>query len=122
MVHDPYYIEPRERMTAKQKHKMLIAWGGICCICGAPIILPGTIWDEHVNPLWLSGDNSAPNRGPAHGWCSLVKTSGEATVRAKIRKVSQKHFGAKEKPKGRPMFGTKASGWKHKLNGKWERY
>jgi len=120
MVHDPYYIHPRERMTAKQKHKMFIAADGICCVCNLPIDPVHEIWDEHVNPLWLNGDNKAENRGPAHERCALTKTAIEAGIRSKIRKIAQKHFGAKNKPKGRPLPGTKASGLKHKFDGTWE--
>ena len=59
---------------------------------------------------------SEPNRAPAHVKCAREKTDREATDRSKGRRVSEKHFGAK-KVKSRPMMGTKASGWKKKLNG-----
>lgn len=97
-MHDPYRVDPRKPLTPKQKLEMFIAAGGVCCICGGKINGVREAWDEHVNPLWLSGDNSAPNRAPAHEKCARMKTAGEATTRAKIRQTAERHFGAK-KPK-----------------------
>lgn len=119
-VHDPYYVEPRKPLTPKQKLKMFIAHGGICCICGCKINGVNEAWDEHVNPLWLNGDNSAPNRSPAHERCTRVKTATEAKTRAKIRRTAERLFGAKRAAK-RPMDGSKKSRWKKKLDGTVER-
>lgn len=121
MTHNPYAVEPREPLTPKQKLQMFIKADGICCICGCKINGVKEAWDEHVNPLWLNGDNSAPNRAPAHEKCARAKTSGEAEVRSKLRNTAEKHFGAKKKAKGRPMPGTKASGMKHRMDGSWEK-
>ena len=111
MIHDPYRVEPRKPMTPKQKLEMFIAHDGKCCICGGKIDGVREAWDEHVNPLWLNGDNSASNRAPAHRTCAHTKTAKESGVRSEIRATAEKHFGAK-KTKGRPMAGSKASGWK----------
>lgn len=115
-VHDPYYIEPRKALTRKQKLQMFIAADGLCCLCATPINGVFEMWDEHVNPLWLNGDNSAPNRAPAHDKCTRQKTSGEATVRSEIRATAEKHMGAKDTRK-RPMDGSKRSRFKKKLDG-----
>jgi 5-methylcytosine-specific restriction protein A len=121
MVHNPYEVEPRKPLTQKQKVEMFVRWNGICCICGTKINGVHESWDEHINPLWLAGDNKAENRGPAHERCAREKTKKEATQRAKVRKAAARHMGAKKPRKGRPMPGTKASGWKHKLDGTWVR-
>ena len=120
MTHDPYRVEPRKPLTAKQKLKMFIAHGGICCLCNLKINGVHEAWDEHINPLWLNGDNGASNRAPAHVKCAQLKTAGEAKSRAKTRSKAEKHFGAKAR-KSRPMMGTKASGWRKPMNGKAER-
>ena len=104
-MHDPYRVEPRKRLTAKQRLQMFLDAKGVCCVCGGKIDGVREAWDEHVNPLWLSGDNSAPNRAPAHEKCARMKTSGEAGARSKIRAIAEKHFGARtksalSKPKG----------------------
>lgn len=116
-IHDPYAVHKRKPLTAKQKLQMFIEAGGICCVCGLKIDGARDAWDEHVNPLWLSGDNAAPNRAPAHKKCAKEKTAKEATVRSKIRSVAEKHFGSRPKPKGRSIAGSKASGWKRKMDG-----
>lgn len=118
--HDPYAVEPRKPLSEKQKLRMFIDAGGICCVCGGKINGVLDAWDEHVNPLWLNGDNSAPNRAPAHEKCARTKSAAESTVRAKVRSVAEKHFGAKPK-KSRPMVGSKSSGWKKKIDGRVER-
>lgn len=116
MTHNPYYVEPRKPLTSKQRLEMFIRHNGICCICGFKIDGVREMWDEHINPLWLAGDNSAENRAPAHVRCARQKTASEATDRAKIRSSAEKHFGA-YRPKGRPMPGSRRSGLKRKMDG-----
>ena len=120
MTHDPYAVEPRKPLTEKQKLQMFIEHHGICCVCGHKINGVNEAWDEHWDPLWLQGDNRWQNRRPAHEKCAREKSGKEAKTRAKIRSVAQKHFGSK-KPRPRPIPGSKASGWKHKMSGEWER-
>lgn len=115
MSHNPYAVEPRKHLTAKQKLQMFVEAGGICCVCGCKIDGVKEAWDEHVNPLWLNGDNSAPNRAPAHAKCARSKTSEEAEVRAKIRNTAEKHFGAKTS--SQPMPCGRKSRFKKKMNG-----
>lgn len=118
--HDPYKVEKRKALTPKQRAKLFIDRKGICCWCGGKIKV-GEPWiDEHWNPLWRNGDNADSNRGVAHTHCAKEKTKQEATARAKGRRVAAKHMGAWQS-KGKPMPGTKRSGWKKKLNGQVER-
>lgn len=114
-VHDPYSVEARKPLTPKQKLEMFVAAKGICCICQTKIDNVKDAWDEHVNPLWLNGDNSAPNRAPAHVKCARKKTASEAALRSKIRNTAEKHFGAKASPN--PMPCGRKSKWKKKMNG-----
>lgn len=114
-IHDPYAVEPRKPLTSKQKLQMFIRAKGVCCICGGKINGVSEAWDEHVNPLWLAGDNSAPNRAPAHERCARVKTAKEATDRASIRKKAERHFGAHTSKN--PMPCGRKSKWKKKMNG-----
>lgn len=115
MVHDPYRVEPRRPLTSKQKLRMFISHDGICCICGLKIDGVSEAWDEHVNPLWLSGDNSAENRAPAHERCAKAKSAKEARARSKGRRVSERHFGARKTK--RPMPGSRNSRWKKHMDG-----
>lgn len=114
-MHDPYRVTPRKPLTDKQRLEMFIRHEGRCCICGGKIDGVHEMWDEHVNPLWLNGDNSAENRAPAHVKCARAKTSDEATERAKGRDVAERHFGAKRSK--RPMPFGRRSGKKKKMDG-----
>lgn len=115
-MHDPYKVEPRRPLTQAQKLKMFLRHEGKCCICGEKIDGVHQAWDEHINPLWLSGDNSAENRAPAHEKCARAKTKAEATQRAAGRSKAEKHMGART-PKGAPMPGSRKSPWKRKMDG-----
>ena len=117
MNHDPYSVTPRKPLTDAQRLQMFIRHQGICCLCGLKIDGVKQMWDEHINPLWLSGDNEAENRAPAHVKCAREKTKLEATERAKGRDVAEYHFGAK-RPKTRPMPCGRRSKHKRKMNGK----
>jgi len=114
-IHNPYHVEPRKPLTNKQRLEMFIRHKGICCLCGYKIDGVRQMWDEHINPLWLSGDNSAENRAPAHVKCAREKTAKEAGQRADTREIAERHFGAK-RPK-QPMPCGRRSKWKKKLDG-----
>lgn len=118
-MHDPYAVERRKPLTPKQRLKLFVEHEGRCCICHNKIDGVHEMWDEHINPLWLAGDNSASNRAPAHERCAREKTAREAKTRSKGRKVAEKHAGA-HRPKGPPMPGSRRSRYKKKMNGKWE--
>lgn len=116
MTHDPYAVTPRKRLTNKQRMELFLRHKGICCLCGLKIDGVREMWDEHINPLWLNGDNSAENRGPAHVKCARAKTAEEATERADGRAVAEQHFGAK-RAKTKPMPCGRRSKFKKKMNG-----
>jgi 5-methylcytosine-specific restriction protein A len=114
-MHDPYSVHPRKNLSSKQRLQMFVDAKGICCVCGGKIDGVRDAWIEHINPLWLNGDNSAPNMQPAHIKCAKAKTAGEATDRAKGKRIAEKHYGARKS--ARPMPGSRASGWRKKMNG-----
>jgi 5-methylcytosine-specific restriction protein A len=101
-----------------------------CPICTREL-QPGKIVREHWKPIWAGGANRESNlRLVCTIPCARDKTRGEAKQRAKADRCLTKHLGLKppkkrsgvhRAPKRRPMPGTKASGWKHKLDGTWER-
>lgn len=83
---------------------------------------------EHVFPEWLH-TTPKKDRPPITAkdvrlnghCCHKPKTAREAKERAKDYAVLEKHNGIRPKRKGKPMPGTKASGWKHKMSGDWVR-
>ena|SRR3990167_11252730 len=111
---DPYSVTRRKPLSSKQRLKMFLEHGGVCCICQTKIV--NEPWfDEHDLALWLGGSNDLTNRGPAHECCAKAKTGAEATERARGRKFAEHHLGAKRS--SRPMPCGKRSRWKKKLSG-----
>lgn len=96
---DPYSVVPRKPLSSRQRLQMFLDAGGLCAICGGRIDGVREVWDEHMTPLWLGGSNEEWNRKPVHARCARTKTAKEATDRAKVRRVAEKHYGA-SRPKG----------------------
>ena len=94
---------------------------GTCCLCHFKIgAARGQKWIvEHVIPLWLGGEDDERNMGPAHEDCARKKTSEEAPIKAKSDRVRANYLGVPKS--GRPMPGSRASGFKKKMNGQVER-
>ncbi len=93
------------------------------CQCGcARKILAGEQWQtDHAVALANGGENCESNLRTLLVEHHKVKSASDVAEKARVYKTRTKHNGIKRKPKGRPMMGTKASGWKHKVNGEWER-
>ena len=109
----------RRRLTSLQRTRIFDAASGRCWLCGEKIMI-GEAWDvEHRKPLWLGGEDEPTNLSPAHTKCHKSKTADEAPVRAKSDRIRARHVGARKQR--RPMIGSRASGWKRKMSGEWER-
>lgn len=120
MDHNPYAVEPRRKLTDKQRLQMFMEHKGICCLCGGKIDGVRESWtDEHIEPLWRNGTNDMANRAPAHMKCARGKSGQENIDRAKGRRVAEKHFGAKVSKN--PMPGSRRSPWKKRIDGTVER-
>lgn len=105
---------PRVKLRVFQNHD------GRCHICKAKI-LAGDQWDtDHVIRIRDGGKNIEGNIAPAHKRCHARKTASENTQQAVEDRKAKKHLGIK-KATSRPLPGTKASGWKRKMNGEVER-
>jgi len=109
----------RRTWSPRARRNLFLAHGGKCCVCGLPITFKNWIV-EHRVPLSMSGADDLSNIAPAHAHCAREKTSAEAGPRAKADRQGAVHVGAKV-PKGRPMVGTKRSGFKRKMDGTVER-
>lgn len=107
-------VPPRVRLRNYDEHD------GTCHICGQKI-KSGQLWEtDHLVRLKDGGENRESNLRPAHKDCHQTKSACENTEQARIDRVRKKHLGIPTR-KGRPLPGTKASGWKHKLSGEWVR-
>ncbi len=119
---DAFFVEPRKPLTKLQRAKLFAEHCGVCVICKTQIDAPKQKWiDEHIIPLSRGGTNDWSNRGPAHEDCATEKTSVDKAGLAKDRRIYAKRIGAQGASKSRPMPGSRASNWKRKLDGSWER-
>jgi hypothetical protein len=74
-------------------------------------------------PEWAvinGGANRECNLHPLCEWCEPPKTEADVHEKSRSRR-RLRHAGIKLAPKGRPLPGTIASGWKHRMDGGWER-
>ena len=86
--------------------------------CGMKIL--GTPEYDHIIEAALGGSNKLENCACLCAKCHKFKTAERRYEMDKTRRTSEKQRGLRKK-KGRPMAGTKASGWKQKMDGTWER-
>ena len=92
---------------------------GRCKTCGVSFDVKAKAQFDHITPLWLSGENREANLQALCQPCHGKKTATEATVRGKVNRLRSAKV--EPKKKGRPMMGSKASGWKRKMDGTLER-
>jgi hypothetical protein len=96
---------------------VLLKYNGHCAGCGVKITA-GVPWDaDHIRSLINGGENRESNFQPlCRKTCHKTKTKADTAEKAAIYKKRLSNYGLK-KPKGRPMPGSKASGFKKKLDG-----
>ena len=100
-------------------------WLMLCHICQLPIDVikdgPNSWEAEHVlrRSLRRGDDDDIENIKPAHVSCHADKARDDVRDNAKGKRVEGDHFGFKRQK--RPMMGSKASGWRFKLDGTRER-
>jgi len=80
----------------------------------------GEAWDcDHRIALINGGGHRESNLFLILKEHHKAKTALDVAEKAKIYAVRKKHLGLKKSK--RPMIGSKASGWKRKMDGTWER-
>jgi 5-methylcytosine-specific restriction enzyme A len=89
--------------------------------CGR-LLRPGDAWTcDHVVAVINGGPNRERNLHPLCEWCEPPKTEADVHEKSRVYRRRLRHAGIKLAPKGRPLLGTFASGWKHRMDGGWER-
>lgn len=103
----------RKHISSRDLAKLFEEHHGICSICGLKIHA-GQAWERsHPTPLAAGGADDWSNWAPAHKRCHAKQTAEiDAPLIAKVRRVYQKHIGAK--PKSRAWQSSK---WKRKMDG-----
>jgi 5-methylcytosine-specific restriction endonuclease McrA len=110
----------RREFTEKTKRLALERANGMCeCGCGQP--LQDDTEYHHIVSAWSGGDNSLKNcaalRFDCHrDWTEKFDKPGFHKHRRIVAKSARA-----DKPRSRPMAGTKASGIRKRMNGTVER-
>lgn len=116
-------MDPRTKLTRKQIAELFLRQDGRCPLCGQKLQTKGhepvEFNDEHMLARWRGGSEATSNRALVCRPCARGKTSEEAPELAKMKRVRDKHIGAKRSQN--PLPGSKASGWRKPLNGPAER-
>ena len=90
---------------------------GRCAKCTCRI-MPGDNWQcDHIIPLIQGGQNSENNLQPLCSNCHRRKTNSEVSEKSRVYRIALKHFIGSRKTSKRPIFGSKASGWRKKMDG-----
>ena len=124
-------MTPRREFSAKTRRAAWERCGGLCegiiqtplrlhgvglwAQCRAPIDV-GSFHYDHVDPDWYSKDNELSNCQLLCRVCHSAKTKRDVKDIAKSKRIIDKRIKAR-KPRGRPLMGTKRSGWKRKVSG-----
>src|SRR6266702_2903557 len=96
---------PRQEFTRKVKAAAFARSGGRCEGCGLKLQVGRFVYD-HRDPDWMGGDNDLDNC-QILGWCcDKPKTAKDQGDIAKIKRVRDKHIGAKT-ARGRWPCGRK---------------
>lgn len=106
----------RVRITAKMRADIFLSRGGSCHLCNMKVV-PGEEWDvSHDIPLEAGGKDDASNWLVAHRKCHRVHTSTvDAPLIAKVKRIHQKHVGAKKSRSPMPL--GRNSKFKRKMDG-----
>jgi 5-methylcytosine-specific restriction enzyme A len=107
-------VPPRVRLRVFERF-------GRCCDpaggCGRAI-RPGDAWTcDHVKAIVNGGANRENNLHPLCAWCDPPKTRSDVKLKSDAYQKGLRHAGIKVAPKGRPLQGTVASGWRKRMDG-----
>lgn len=100
------------------KLRIYFRYGGICQICFAKEKILGPEYHHRV-ALINGGPNCESNLVPVHPKCHRGKTRQDVAEKSATYKTQVHHLGIRKSK--RPMPGSRASGWKRKMNGQVER-
>lgn len=106
---------PDSKIPDRVRLRVFERFGGICQETGIKI-QPGDAWQcDHEIALCNGGEHRESNLRPVLEVAHRAKTAEDVAIRAKDRRVRQKHIGMKKTRN--PLPGGKGSRWKKKING-----
>ncbi len=110
-----------EAVPERVRTRVWLRAGGHCQHCTRKIAA-GERWVcDHVKALINGGPNRESNLRVLCDWCDRkVKTPADVAIKSKTARVRGKHIGARQ-ASARPVAGSKASGWRKRMDGRVER-
>lgn len=114
----------RARRICFEAHKITDAKGKvmlICHVCAGLIDPARDEWHaDHIARFAEDGPSTGENLWPIHARpCHAEKSAKDTTEFAKGKRGSEKRLGVRLSK--RPMAGSRRSGWKRTMSGKWEK-
>lgn len=110
----------RRHIPTRERTSLFLAAGGKCAHCQTKI-QPGQRWDlDHARPLELMGADEPSNWQVLCAPCHRTKTADDVSRIRKAQRSQARHLGSKA-PSRNPLPGSKASGWRRRMNGTIER-
>ncbi len=107
----------RRALSQTRRGEIVAAQHVRCAMCG-DVLIAGHFEFDHIQALEHDGDNAADNwRAICTSPCHKAKTKTDHQARAKRDRLA---VGGRQR-KGAPMAGTKASGWRRRMDGTVER-
>ena len=88
----------------------------VCHICKGEFDLAISNWEAEHPVMFALGGREV---WPVHWRCHKVKTASDVSALAKGKRARDRHLGIKRS--ARPMMGSRASGFKRKMDGSVER-
>ncbi|MEM6934116.1 MAG: HNH endonuclease signature motif containing protein [Pseudomonadota bacterium] len=110
----------RRRFAARTLAKRLAEFDGKCAHCGVRVGGPAGLEWDHIVALEIGGEDEIENLQPLCRGCHKAKTRQDIAVIRKAERQRQRSAGIRRATRN-PLPGSKASGWKQKITGEWER-
>jgi len=110
MTRAPVPPTPRKKITRHQRAVVFARQNGRCDGCGCKLFRPYIV--DHVIQLWMGGADDVSNMHALCRACDAPKTAGDATARAKVKRLIRDADPETRKTSKRPIrsrgFGDKA--------------
>lgn len=110
------------KVPDRVRTRVFVAKGGKCHACGRKINGATESWTcEHLIALINGGENRESNLDLTCCNCLAPKNAADVAIKSRTAKLQKKTI-LKRKSKWRPMPGTRASGFRKRMNGDVERW
>jgi 5-methylcytosine-specific restriction enzyme A len=102
----------RRSISQKRRAEIVLSQGCLCKMCGTKLI-PSQYEIDHIAALIHGGSNEEYNLQAICKDCHKLKTREDVHARAHADRIAA----GGRKRKGAPLPGSRASGWKKRMDG-----